>query len=81
MNETQNKFVNALRKYPDGITLLELKLNGDGEFKTGSINTLTSKGIVNADGEKEFSCDVVYNGAVIGKVKKTAKVYKLVDAQ
>lgn len=77
MNETQKKFVEVLGKYPDGITLLEIKLNGDGEFKTGSINVLTSKGIVVADGEREFACDIVYNGSVVGKTKKSGKIYRL----
>lgn len=78
MNETQTKFVNTLRDYPDGITLFELKLNGI-EFKTGSINALITKGIVSADGDREFQCDIVYNGVVVGKTKKSGKIYKLAE--
>ena len=47
--------------------------------KTGSINTLITKGYVVTDGEKDFTCDVVYNGVVVGKVTKSGKVYKLVQ--
>lgn len=78
MNDTQTAFVNELKARPEGITLFELKLEGKN-FKTGSINALLTKGIVETDGDKEFACDVVYNGNVVGKVTKTAKVYKLVS--
>ena len=78
MNETQKAFVGVLANYPDGVTMFELKLAGH-DFKTGSINTLITKGYVVTDGEKEFACDVVYNGVVVGKVPKTGKVYKLVQ--
>lgn len=78
MNDTQKSFVQELRNYPDGITLFELKLAGK-EFKTGSINALLTKGIVETDGDREFACEVVYNGVVVGKTTKTNKVYKLVQ--
>lgn len=78
MNDTQKKFVEVLSNYPDGVTMFELKLSGY-DFKTGSINTLITKGIVVTDGEREFPCDVVYNGQIVGKVTKTGKVYKLVN--
>ena len=78
MNETQTAFVEVLKNYADGVTMFELKLAGYN-FKTGSINTLITKGIVVTDGEREFACDVVYNGQVVGKVTKTGKVYKLVN--
>lgn len=78
MNETQKAFVDVLKNYADGVTMFELKLAGYN-FKTGSINTLITKGIVATDGEREFACDVVYNGQVVGKVTKTGKVYKLVN--
>ena len=66
-----------LTNYPDGVTMFELKLAGY-DFKTGSINTLITKGLVVTDGEREFACDIVYNGKVVGKTTKTGKVYKLV---
>ena len=78
MNDTQRQFVEVLKNYDNGITLFELKLIGR-EFKTGSINTLITKGYVVTDGEKDFTCDVVYNGVVVGKVTKSGKVYKLVQ--
>ena len=78
MNETKKAFVGVLANYPDGVTMFELKLAGH-DFKTGSINTLITKGYVVTDGEKELACDVVYNGVVVGKVTKSGKVYKLVQ--
>lgn len=77
MNETQTQFVETLESYENGATLFELKLAGK-EFKSGSINTLISKGIVEIDGEREYVCDIVYNGVVVGKITKTGKVYRLV---
>ena len=77
MNETQKAFMEVLAGYPDGVTMFELKLAGH-DFKTGSIVTLISKGLVSTDGdEREFQCDVVYNGVKVGTVKKTGKVYRL----
>ena len=77
MNETQKQFVETLESYENGATLFELKLDGK-EFKSGSINTLISKGIVEIAGEREYLCDIVYNGVVVGKITKTGKVYRLV---
>ena len=77
MNETQTQFVETLKNYENGVTLFELKLAGK-EFKSGSINTLISKGIVEIDGEREFNCDIVFNGVTVGKITKTGKVYRLV---
>ena len=77
MNDTQKQFVETLENYENGATLFELKLDGK-EFKSGSINTLISKGIVEIAGEREYLCDIVYNGVVVGKITKTGKVYKLV---
>lgn len=77
MNETQSKFVQILKDRPDGVTLFDLKLEGI-DFKSGSINTLISKGIVATDGEKEYSCKIVYNGQVVGNTTKHGTIYKLV---
>ena len=77
MNDTQKQFVETLESYENGATLFELKLAGR-EFKSGSINTLISKSIVKIDGEREYDCDIVFNGVVVGKITKTGKVYKLV---
>lgn len=78
MNDTQKRFMEVLGQYADGVTMFELKLAGH-DFKTGSVNTLVTKGLVATDGEREFACEVVYNGVVVGKVTKTGKVYKLVQ--
>ena len=76
MNETHKAVMEVLAQYVEGVTMFELKLAGK-EFKTGSINTLITKGLVVTDGEREFECEVVYNGVVVGKVTKTGKVYRL----
>ena len=78
MNAIQKDFVAVLKDYENGITLFELKLAGK-EFKTGSINTLIGKGIVEIAGEREFACEVVYNGQVVGKATKSGKIYRLVQ--
>ena len=77
MTDTQKQFVETLENYENGATLFELKLAGK-EFKSGSINTLISKGVVETAGEREYLCDIVYNGVVVGKITKTGKVYELV---
>ena len=74
MNETQKQFIEVLKNYENGVTLFELRLAGY-DFKSGSINTLITKGLVCVIGEREFKCDVVYNGVVVGSVTKTGKVY------
>lgn len=77
MNETQKKFMELVGSYEDGVTMFELKMAGH-DFKTGSVNTLLTKGLVVTDAEeREFQCDVVYNGVKVGTVKKTGKVYRL----
>lgn len=76
MNDTQKRFMEVLGGYAGGVTMFELKMAGH-DFKTGSVNTLVTKGLVVTDGEREFQCDVVYNGVKVGTVKKTGKVYRL----
>ena len=77
MNETQKRFMEVLGQYEQGVTMFELKLAGY-DFKTGSVNTLITKGLVVTEAEeREFECEVVYNGVVVGKVTKTGKVYRL----
>ena len=78
MNDTQKRFMAILAERKEGITLFELKLEGI-EFATGSINALITKGLVVADSEREFPCDVVYNGKVVGHTTKKGKVYRLVQ--
>ena len=76
-NATQKQFMELVGSYENGVTMFELKLAGY-EFKTGSVNTLLTKGLVVTDAEeREFQCDVMYNGVKVGTVKKTGKVYRL----
>ena len=77
MNDTQKKFVEILKENPDGMTLREIKKAYGVEFKTGSINTLSAKEIVNTDGKREFVADIVYEGEVIGHKTYTDTIYKL----
>lgn len=81
MNANQKAFLEALKSMGGKATLLDLKLAGKGDFKTGAINTLKTKGYVTNDNEVEYTCDVVYNGNVVGKVTKTYKVYELVNRE
>ena len=76
MNDTQKAFMAEVSKYEDGVTIFELKMAGH-DFKSGSINTLISKGYVEVVGDREFVCDVVYGGVVVGKTTKTGKIYKV----
>lgn len=83
MNDTQKAFVAVLREnkeaYPDGMTLREIKKVSGREFKSGSINTLASKGIVSTDGKRTFSAEIVYDGEVIGHKTYNDTVYKLAE--
>ena len=76
MNENQKAFVEELNARGGEATLFEMKLEGK-VFKTGTINALITKGIVEITGEREYACEVVYNGVTVGKVTKTAKVYRV----
>ena len=74
-NDTQKLFMAVVLNYPNGVTLFELELAGYS-FKSGAINPLVTKGLVKKAPEKrEFSCDVVYNGVVVGKTTKSGTVY------
>ena len=76
-NATQKQFMELVGSYENGVTMLELKMAGF-DFKTGSVNTLLTKGLVVTDAdERVFECDVVYNGVKVGTTKKTGKVYRL----
>ena len=78
-NETQTRFMKILGENPDGMTLREIKSKYGVEFKTGSINTLLSKGKVRkADGTRDFTADIVYNGEVIGHKSYSDTIYVLV---
>lgn len=75
-NENQKQFLEALKDYPDGATLQQIKIDKGLKVATGSINNAHMKELVeSADGE--FVCDLVFNGVKIGETKKTWKIYKL----
>ena len=78
MNDKQKAFLEALKANGGKATLFELNYFKGYDFKSGSINALIKKGLVTADEEVEYTCDVVYNDVKVGTVKKTAKVYALV---
>lgn len=77
-NETQNEFLKILGENPDGLTLREIAKKTGKVFKSGSINTLSSKGLVDSDGVRTFVADIVYDGEVIGHKTYNDTVYKLV---
>jgi hypothetical protein len=78
-NEKQTRFMEILKENPDGITLREIKSRYGIEFATGSINILSTKGKVRkADGKREFTADIVYNGEVIGHKPYADTIYVLV---
>ena len=79
MNETQTAFIEALKANGGKATLFELNYFKGYAFKSGSVNTLIKKGLVKADDEVTYDCDVIYTGVKVGSVKKTAKVYELVS--
>ena len=78
-NEKQTRFLQILKENPDGITMREIKTRYGIEFATGTINTLLSKGRVKkADGTRDFTADIVYNGEVIGHKSYSDTIYVLV---
>ena len=79
MNENAKAFLKVLEENGGKATLFELNHLKGYNFKSGSINALIGKGYVTADEEVTYECDVVYNGVKVGSVKKTAKVYTLVN--
>lgn len=78
-NETQKNFIEALRANGGKATLFELNHLKGFSFKSGSVNTLVKKGLVKADEDITYDCEVIYNGVKVGSVKKTAKVYELIN--
>ena len=76
-NETQNDFMKVLKNYPDGASLKHIELDTGKVFKTGSINVLIGKGMVEVT-DGEFAVNLVYRDKVIGQVKKPWKIYRLV---
>ena len=68
-NAKQKKFMEILAEHKEGLTLAEInELTGE-EIKSGSINCLITKGLVDNTSEKE----------VVVTAKRKVKVYKLVN--
>lgn len=75
MNETQKAFVEEVKAAGvKGITIFELKVQGK-VFATGAVNILVGKGVLAKAGEREFVCDVVFNGVKVGETTKTGVVF------
>lgn len=74
-SEKQVAFLNALKNNGGSATLFELNyLQGCG-FKSGSINTLKAHGYVEVTDGEGYDCDIVYDGHIVGRIHKAAKVY------
>ena len=76
MNDNQKAFVELVKGYENGVTLFELKLAGY-DFKTGTVNPLLTKEILVNAGEREFKCDVLFEGVKVGTVTKKGVIYKV----
>ena len=77
-NETQVKFLGVLKNADGPMTLADVSEVVGQEIKSGSINTLISKGMV-VTSDVEIECLIVRkdNGKVVGSTKKTVKAYAL----
>ena len=77
-NEKQKLFLGALA---DGkaLTLAEVSKKVGVEIKSGSINTLIAKGMVQTE-DVTYECHIIRKDTneIVGSTKKTIKAYKLV---
>lgn len=78
-NEKQQLFLNALAD-GNAYTLAEISKKVGTEIKSGSINTLISKKMVQTE-DVVYECNVVRkdNGMVVGSIKKPVKAYRLIS--
>lgn len=78
-NEKQQLFLNALAD-GNAYTLAEISEKVGTEIKSGSINTLISKKMVQTE-DVVYECNVVRkdNGLVVGTIKKPVKAYRLIS--
>ena len=78
-NDTQKLFIETLRKADGALTLSEVSELVGQEIKSGSINTLIAKGMIQTE-DVVYECNIVRkdNGKVVGTTKKTVKAYSLV---
>lgn len=49
MNETQKDFMDTLKGFDYAVTLIEIEARTGKTFKTGTINTLVTKGLVTTE--------------------------------
>ena len=77
-NEKQQLFLNVLAD-GNAYTLAEISEKVGTEIKSGSINTLISKKMVQTE-DVSYDCNIVRKDTneVVGTTKKTVKAYKLV---
>ena len=78
-NEKQTLFLKALKEADGALTLSEVSEIVGQEIKSGSINTLIAKGMIQTE-DVVYECNIVRkdNGKVVGTTKKTVKAYSLV---
>ena len=80
-NEKQQLFLNVLAD-GNAYTLAEISEKVGTEIKSGSINTLISKKMVQTE-DVVYECNVVRkdNGMIVGSIKKPVKAYRLISKQ
>lgn len=80
-NEKQVAFMTVLKEH-GSCTLREASKEIGKEIKSGTVNTLVTKGYV-ATEDKTFECNIVAQetNEIVGHCKKTIKVYSLVDKE
>lgn len=84
-NDKQKAFLEALRKATadgKGLTLREVSKQVGFEVKSGTINALIKKGLVQTE-DVEVACEIVAMDTreVMGTCKKTFKAYSLVKGE
>ena len=80
-NEKQKLFLDVLAD-GNAYTLAEISEKVGSEIKSGSINTLISKKMVQTE-DVVYECNIVRkdNGSVVGTTKKSFKAYRLISKQ
>lgn len=78
-NEKQKLFLDVLAD-GNAYTLAEISEKVGSEIKSGSINTLISKKMVQTE-DVVYECNIVRkdNGSVVGTTKKSVKAYRLIS--
>ena len=78
-NEKQKLFLDVLAD-GNAYTLAEISEKVGSEIKSGSINTLISKKMVQTE-DVVYECNIVRkdNNSVVGTTKKSVKAYRLIS--